>query len=324
MSEFEAQAASNQEHDHVPYLGDSLRSLLAGAVGGTLEVCTDHPIDLIKVRLQTAVKKSKKSLLTMVSNIVRDEGVVGLYRGASIRIITLMPGTAISFWGLDVGKTLVKTYWPDAKQQSGADLGPLLVCWAGAFSALPVTLFATPSERIKCLLQIQQQQQQQQQKHHPLSQQSHNYTGPIDCARSLYRQGGVSSLYKGLCITLMRNLPGYAAWFGCYEFCKQGLMTRQQTKDPSLGIIVVSGGIAGSLSWLVMIPFDCIKSRIQTNTSSQVSIRQAYLELTAKEGMAALFRGWRPAVLVAFPANAMCFLGMELAWKLLSNKPLNH
>ena len=172
MSEYEAQTAANQEHaNHLtagpPLLGDSFKSLLAGAVGGTMEVCTDHPIDLIKVRLQTADKKSKKSLFSMVSNIVRHEGIGGLYRGASIRIITLMPGTAISFWGLDIGKSLVRRYWPDDKfrrQQvlkAGTDV-PLSVhqvCWAGAFSAIPVTAFATPSERIKCLLQIQQQQQ---------------------------------------------------------------------------------------------------------------------------------------------------------------------
>ena len=334
MSEYEAQAASNQEHaNHLPsdaarpLLGDSFKSLLAGAVGGTLEVCTDHPIDLIKVRLQTAAKKSKKSVVSMVSNIVRDEGVGGLYRGASIRIITLMPGTAISFWGLDIGKSLVKRYWPGhefQKQQlllNGTDVAFSVhqVCWAGAFSAIPVTAFATPSERIKCLLQIQQQKSSRGLQQH--------YSGPLDCARHLYRQGGLPSLYKGLNITLMRNLVGYSSWFGCYEFCKQSLVQAQGLQEASLPIIVFSGGVGGSLSWLLMIPFDSIKSRIQTNTSSsQISIRQAFVELTSsKEGLAALVRGWRPAVLIAFPANAACFLGMELAWRALSpNKQLIH
>ena len=124
----------------------------------------------------------------------------------------------------------------------------------------------------------------------------------------------------------MRNLVGYSSWFGCYEFCKQGLVQAQGLREASLPIIVVSGGIGGSLSWLLMIPFDAIKSRIQTNTSSQISIRQAFVQLTSsKEGLAALVRGWRPAVLIAFPANAACFLGMELAWRALSpDKRLVH
>jgi hypothetical protein len=80
MSEYEARTTANQEHaTHA--LGDSFKSLLAGAVGGTLEVCTDHPIDLIKVRVARAAdKKSKKT--------VNEEGIGGLYRGASIRTIT--------------------------------------------------------------------------------------------------------------------------------------------------------------------------------------------------------------------------------------------
>jgi solute carrier family 25 carnitine/acylcarnitine transporter 20/29 len=36
------------------------------------------------------------------------------------------------------------------------------------------------------------------------------------------------------------------------------------------------------------------------------------------EGPGALFAGIRPAMLRAFPANAACFLGMEVAREMLS------
>jgi solute carrier family 25 carnitine/acylcarnitine transporter 20/29 len=36
------------------------------------------------------------------------------------------------------------------------------------------------------------------------------------------------------------------------------------------------------------------------------------------EGAGALFAGIRPAMIRAFPANAACFLGMEVARKTLS------
>lgn len=33
------------------------------------------------------------------------------------------------------------------------------------------------------------------------------YKGPVDCARQLYRQGGIRSIYKGTAATLLRDVP---------------------------------------------------------------------------------------------------------------------
>ena len=31
------------------------------------------------------------------------------------------------------------------------------------------------------------------------------YAGPIDCAKQLYREGGIRGVYKGVCATLLRG-----------------------------------------------------------------------------------------------------------------------
>jgi len=59
-----------------------------------------------------------------------------------------------------------------------------------------------PSERIKCLLQIQGEQVQ---KGMPIK-----YKGTFDCARQLLREGGVRSLFRGWQATLLRDIPGCA------------------------------------------------------------------------------------------------------------------
>jgi solute carrier family 25 carnitine/acylcarnitine transporter 20/29 len=48
-------------------------------------------------------------------------------------------------------------------------------------------------ERIKCLLQIQQGQSTQK------------YNGMVDCAKQLYKEGGIRSIYKGSLATLLRG-----------------------------------------------------------------------------------------------------------------------
>ena len=41
-----------------------------------------------------------------------------------------------------------------------------------------------------------------------------------DCAKQLWRQGGITNLYKGTVLTLMRDVPASGCYFGIYEFLK--------------------------------------------------------------------------------------------------------
>ena len=72
-------------------------------------------------------------------------------------------------------------------------------------------------------------------------------------------------------------------------------------------------------NWLIAIPPDVIKSRLQTHTDPNINWMAIYRELMKEEGIAALYRGVGPAMMRAFPANASCFLGMEFSRSLLNS-----
>lgn len=110
---------------------------------------------------------------------------------------------------------------------------------------------------------------------------------------------------------------------------------------------------SGMANWSVSIPIDTVKSRIQTfpagtytgmadcarytqhnttqhNTQSLIpfpsNLTHSPLglaplafsrKLIAEEGAATLFRGFGPVMLRAFPANAACFMGREVALKFM-------
>lgn len=159
-----------------------------------------------------------------------------------------------------------------------------------------------PSERLKCLLQI-----------HP-----EKYTGLLDCGKKVYAEGGIQSVFRGTGATLMRDIPGSIAWFGTYELIKKGLM-KLQNIDPQSGAlspfaVLCAGGFAGMACWTVAIPADVLKSRFQTAPAGTYSgILDVYRHLMKEEGPSALFKGIRPALVRAFPANAACFFGMEVS-----------
>ena len=209
----------------------------------------------------------------------------------------------MSFWGYDVGQRVVA--W--SADTTTADLTLTQKCIAGGLSGIPTTVFMAPSERIKCLLQTSTPGQ---------------YRGSIDCAKAVYQSGGVRSLYRGTVLTLLRDVPGSIAWFGTYEFVKRGMMQVQGIHDTtqlSPIAVLTAGGLAGVANWTVAIPPDVLKSRFQSAPDGTYkNMLHVYTTLIEKEGPSALFAGLRPAMLRAFPANAACFMGMEVARKLLS------
>lgn len=78
--------------------------------------------------------------------------------------------------------------------------------------------------------------------------------------------------------------------------------------------------MAGVFNWLVAIPPDVLKSRLQTAPAGTYpnGVRDVFRELMAKDGILALYKGVTPVMLRAFPANGACFLGYEVAMKFLN------
>lgn len=100
------------------------------------------------------------------------------------------PIFAMSFLGFGLGKKLQQKS-PDEK------LTLPQLFYAGAFSGVFTTAIMAPGERIKCLLQIQH------------ADSVAKYNGPVDCVKQLYREGGMRSIYKGTCATLLRGTHRY-------------------------------------------------------------------------------------------------------------------
>src|ERR1700712_5677259 len=139
----------------------------------------------------------------------------------------MMPTVAVSFWGYDVGKGLVRRFSTvENNQFSVAQISA-----AGFFSAVPMTLITAPFERVKVLLQIQGQKTL-------APGEKPKYSGGVDVVRQLYKEGGVRSVFRGSLATLARDGPGSAAYFATYEYIKRKLTP----VDP------VTGKASGNLS----------------------------------------------------------------------------
>uniref|UniRef100_T1IWA6 Mitochondrial carnitine/acylcarnitine carrier protein n=1 Tax=Strigamia maritima TaxID=126957 RepID=T1IWA6_STRMM len=285
-----------------------LKNFLAGGFGGVCLVAAGHPLDTIKVRLQTMPKPEigKAPLFTgtwdCAMKTVQKEGFKGLYKGMAAPIAGVTPMYAVCFLGFSIGKKLQQTS-PDHQ------LSLPQLFKAGMLSGVFTTAIMAPGERIKCLLQIQQ------------ASGDAKYAGPIDCVKKLYKEGGIRSIYKGTGATLLRDVPASGMYFMTYEWLQRVLTPEGRSRgDLSPLRTLFAGGMAGIFNWVVAIAPDVLKSRLQTAPEGTYpnGIRDVFKQLIKEEGPKALFKGAAPVMLRAFPANAACFLGFEVAMKFLN------
>ncbi|XP_049844945.1 congested-like trachea protein [Schistocerca gregaria] len=280
-----------------------VKYFVCGGFGGVCTVVVGHPLDTIKVRLQTMPKTlpGEKPLYTGTWDCFRKtvsrEGVRGLYKGMAAPITGVAPIFALSFFGYGLGKRLQQT-------TPNQELNMTQLFVAGAFSGIFTTSIMAPGERIKCLLQVQQGGTA------PMK-----YKGPVDVVKQLYKEGGIRSIYKGTVATLLRDVPASGMYFMTYDGLQRVLSTNE------IGILgtIFAGGSAGIANWLVGMPADVLKSRLQTAPEGTYpnGIRDVFRTLMKEEGPTALYRGVTPVMLRAFPANAACFIGFEACMKFL-------
>ena len=278
-----------------------LETTLAGGVGGACLVLSGHPLDTIKVRMQTMqIVKGQAPMYSSAFDCARQtvqrEGFRGLYKGVAAPLSAVTPMYALCFFGYEFGKRIFTT------EESYRELHLLPIAAAGATSAVFSTPIQAPQERVKCVMQVQQ---------------TAKYSGTVDCAKTLLKEGGASSLFRGFWATMARDGLASAFYFSTYEFCKKKFAGADGTVTP-VGTLT-AGGIAGMLNWLFAIPIDTLKSKLQVAPDGKYphGIRSVFVDVMKNEGASALFRGLGPIMLRAFPANAACFLGYETAIKVI-------
>ncbi|KAF7250058.1 Mitochondrial carnitine/acylcarnitine carrier protein [Varanus komodoensis] len=192
-----------------------LKNFFAGGFGGVCLVFVGHPLDTIKVRLQTQPKPLPgQSLLysgtfDCFRKTLLKEGVRGLYKGMAAPIVGVTPMFAVCFFGFGLGKKLQQRTPDDVLTY------PQLFA-AGMLSGVFTTVIMAPGERIKCLLQA--------------SSGEIKYGGPLDCAKQLYREAGIRGVYKGTVLTLMRDVPASGMYFMTYEWLKNILTPQGQRR----------------------------------------------------------------------------------------------
>ena len=272
--------------------------LCAGTIGGVSGIIAGHPIDTIKVRLQT----TSIPLWTVLRTLSTD-GVNGFYKGMLSPIVSNAPINAILFatYGSLSRMFLRNTNHENIQNNHSENeknirkLNKRQQFIAGSTAGAAQTIFATPAELVK--IQVQS---------------SSTPTNSIIVGRSIVHQFGVAGLYRGWTITAARDIPSFGVYFVMYDVIKGQLISNNSSKTEMRTSLMIAGGLTGMLSWGLCQPLDVAKSCYQAlpldSTESIISVCKTRVN---KEGWRFFTKGMSASILRAFPTSAVTFLVYE-------------
>ncbi|KAJ5635499.1 uncharacterized protein N7484_008812 [Penicillium longicatenatum] len=176
--------------------------VLAGGTAGACQVVFTNPLEIVKIRLQVQGEVAKnvegaprRSALWIVKNL----GLMGLYKGASACLLRDVPFSAIYFPTYAHLKT--EMFGETATNK----LGVIQLLTAGAIAGMPAAYLTTPCDVIKTRLQVEARKGETK------------YTSLRHCATTVWKEEGLKAFFKGGPARIMRSSPQFGFTLAAYE-----------------------------------------------------------------------------------------------------------
>lgn len=314
-------------NDEIRSIEKSSIRMFCGGFAGCVGIVFGQPLDMLKVRLQT-----EQTNKVTISQIIRNEGFRSLYKGMAAPLFSNFFQNGLIF----TGESLALGYLDPTvnfDEENMSQKTVLNVFLAGSFGGFLQCFVLVPSDLVKIKMQVD----------HSTVGKKGLYSGSFDCLSKVYNNEGVKGLYKGFGVTAIREVPAFGMYFFVYRYALQSLNSlfegsifsqQSATSSPSVksqpalsvpssgkiksnpGLAtLIAGGLAGSSSWIIVYPFDVIKSHIQTspgrNSNGEIikppSGLQTAKYLYRQYGYSVFTRGMGITVGRAFPVNALVF-----------------
>ena len=187
--------------------GATTLSWLSGTAAGVVAALVASPFALVRTRLQAQSdvasfghQHAATGAVQAFRDLVREDGIHGLYFGASTQMMRVGVTTGLQLAMYDSTKQLLRQSLPEPCQ---GYVNVLTALSAGVFTAL----LAHPVDTV--LIRV----------YHQTSADVW-YSGPLDAAAKAIRTEGVFGLYKGFSATFLRQMPHTAVTFLSLEWLR--------------------------------------------------------------------------------------------------------
>ncbi|KAK9839505.1 hypothetical protein WJX81_006211 [Elliptochloris bilobata] len=212
--------------------------LLAGSAAGATAVLVTYPLDLVRTRLaydvegraapvpvaagsgtagmRIAMATARRSIVGVLAETVRAEGVTGLYRGIGPTLLGILPYAGLKFYVYQSLKAEYRRMFPASSSNTRLPVGTML--GFGACAGLVAQTATYPLDVVRRQMQVQ-------------ALRDASGSGPartpirstLQGLAVVAREQGWRALYAGLSINYLKVVPSTAIGFTAYDALKQYL-----------------------------------------------------------------------------------------------------
>ncbi|PCH34210.1 mitochondrial carrier [Wolfiporia cocos MD-104 SS10] len=279
----------------------SVYNFVLGGIAGALGATIVYPIDLAVHSMQnqrsTVVGQLLyKNSMDCVQKVLRNEGVIGFYRGVGPQLIGVAPEKAIKLTVNDFVRS----------RAMDPETGRIKLFWelvAGGSAGGCQVIFTNPLEIVKIRLQMQGE--------------AAKLEGAVPKgAVHIVRQLGLLGLYRGAGACLLRDIPFSAIYFPAYAHLKKDVFQEGYNgKRLSFLETLASAAIAGMPAAYFATPADVVKTRLQTEArtgqTNYKGMADAFAKIYREEGFKAFFKGGPARVIRSSPQFGFTLVAYE-------------
>lgn len=288
---------------------DHLNSILAGGFSATISRFIGQPFEIMKVRFQaqeappdsgplkTEQHVHYRSIPHAVSVIMKEEGILGFWRGHNMAQFQGLCQSVVTFWSFEQVRHLFR-------QTPMGGLPTLCNFLSGFTSGAVAVLTLTPFDMVKArYMQCRKKKQ----------------TTVSEVVKEIYKAGGIYNFYKGTVTAIIHVGFLIGGKFMFYNlFCDiSGQLTQIKTrKELPTPYLLVSGAAAGFAANFATYPMDLIKRRLQKH-AVDIHLYERHIRCAAiiqcirvtcqREGIRGLYKGVVPCVLKSAVSTSLQF-----------------
>ncbi|KAF7988470.1 hypothetical protein HCN44_001043 [Aphidius gifuensis] len=267
------------------------RHLLSGGIAGAVSRTCTAPLDRIKVYLQVHGTR-QCNILSCFKYMLREGGVMSLWRGNGINVLKIGPETALKFMAYEQIKRAIKG---NDTRELGIDERFVAGSVAGGISQSAIY----PLEVLKTRLALRK---------------TGEFNSIIDAARKIYSQGGIKNFYRGYIPNLIGILPYAGIDLAVYETLKNRyLRSHDKDEQPAFWVLLLCGTASSTAGQVCSYPLALVRTKLQAQISgkSPNTMVGVFQDIVEREGFRGLYRGLTPNFLKVAPAVSISYVVYE-------------
>uniref|UniRef100_A0A5B7BX01 Graves disease carrier protein n=1 Tax=Davidia involucrata TaxID=16924 RepID=A0A5B7BX01_DAVIN len=280
-------SSARREVSYIDSVPIYVKELIAGGAAGAFAKTAVAPLERIKILLQTRTEGFHSlGVYQSLKKLLKHEGVVGFYKGNGASVFRIVPYAALHFMTYEQYRCWILNNY------SALGTGPVIDLLAGSAAGGTAVLCTYPLDLARTKLAYQVVDTRGSFRNGTRSFHAQPaYNGIRNVLKSVYKEGGVRGLYRGVGPTLIGILPYAGLKFYIYEELKRHVPEEHQK---SIIMRLSCGALAGLFGQTVTYPLDVVRRQMQVehlhpSTKGGARYRSTF------EGLATIVQnqGWR-------------------------------